>query len=82
MQKIEEEKLLELYTLAEIAYNNHFQNAIDNKDYLYPEGWYENQNYKLKLEIITEAIKNNILIENTTKYQESIECVKSMLIKG
>jgi len=82
MGKTEEEKLLELYTLAELAYNKHFENMVEDKEYLYPEGWYERKNYILKIEIITEAIKNNVLIENTTKYQETIEGVKNIYFKG
>lgn len=74
-------KILELYTLAEIAYEKKFQNSVDNAEKLYPEGWYANKNYKQKIEIITQAIKNNILIENTTEYQNFIEGVKSTLIK-
>ena len=68
MSNVDDSKLFELYTLAEIAYQKNFENTIDDKSYLYPEGWYENKNYKLKIEIITEAIKNNTLIEKTPKY--------------
>lgn len=82
MAKSEEEKLYELYTLAELAYNKHFENRVENKEYLYPEGWYERKNYRLKIEIITEAIKNNVLIEYTPRYLETIEGVVNTLIKG
>lgn len=82
MAKTEEEKLLELYTLAELAYNKHFENRVEDKEFLYPEGWYERKNYRLKIEIITEAIKNNVLIENIPKYQEIIEGVKNVYFKG
>ena len=75
-------ELLKLYTLAEIAYQKQFENNIDNKEYLFPVNWYENKNYKLKIEVITEAIKENKLIENTKKYQEEmVEGVKRELIK-
>lgn len=78
---MDNKKLLELYTLAEITYIKHFENKIENKEYLFPENWYENKNYKLKIEIITEAIKKNILIEYTQKYQDIIEGVKRTLVK-
>ena len=42
-----ENKLFELYTLAELSYQKHFKN-IYNKEDLYPIGWYENKNYKEK----------------------------------
>lgn len=74
-------KMLELYTLAELAYEKHFQSSVDNIETLYPDGWHEKKNYKQKIEIITQAIKENILIENTTKYQDSIEGVKNILVK-
>lgn len=81
MNNNEQDKLLKLYTLAELAYQNHFENTTDNNDNLYPEGWYENKNYRLKIEIITDAIQSNTLIENTPKYQEMVEGVTRKLIK-
>ena len=81
MDNAENNKLFELYTLAEIAYQKKFKNTIDDESYLYPEGWYENKNYKLKIEIITEAIKNNTLIEKTPKYLKIVEGVGNVLVK-
>jgi len=69
-------KLFELYTLAEISYQDHFKKNYNDINLLYPERWYENKNYKEKIEILTEAIKTNQLIINTSKYQTMIECVK------
>lgn len=71
----EDNKLFELYTLAELAYQNHFKSSVDNIEDLYPIGWYENNNYMKKIEIITEAIKSNLLIENTLGYKSLIEGV-------
>ena len=73
-----EEKIFNLYTLAEISYQKTLQNKVHNIDDLYPLGWYENQNYKEKIEIIAEAIKNNILIKDTSKYQNLKKCVKKI----
>lgn len=78
---MDNDKLFQLYTLAELAYQKHFEKNIDNKEHLFPENWYENKNYKLKIEIITEAIKENKLIEYTQKYQEIVEGVQKKLIK-
>lgn len=66
-----EKELLELYTLAEMRYQEHFKN-VDSEN-LYPSNWYLNKNYKLKIEIIVEAIKNDTLIVNTKSYLKIVE---------
>lgn len=43
---------------------------------LYPLDWFSNQDYKLKTEILKEAIEKRILIINTMGYQEIIEGIK------
>ncbi len=60
---------LNLYILAEIKYKK--EHKKEETDKLFPLDWYSNKNYKLKIEIITEALKKNIRIEDTTLYQES-----------
>ncbi len=66
-----EDKLFELYTLAELSYKKQF-NTTKEED-LFPIGWYENKDYKSKIAIITEAIKTNTLIVNTPSYLNIIE---------
>lgn len=66
-----EKELLELYTLAEMRYQEHFKN-VDSEN-LYPSNWYLNKNYKLKIEIIVEAIKTDTLIVNTKSYLKIVE---------
>lgn len=73
MNNQNEDNLFDLYTLAELSYQNHFKNITDNVDNLYPMDWYLRKNYKEKIEIIAEAIKTNTLIVNTTSYQNIIE---------
>ena len=68
------DKLFELYTLAELKYKRHFDNVNDN--ILFPSGWYGNKNYQKKTEIICEAIKTNTLIVNTKSYLDITEGVK------
>lgn len=68
---IYDDKLFELYTLAEMKYKKNFEN-VEN---LYPSEWYNNYNYKLKIKILSEAIKNNQLIINTKTYLENLEGV-------
>jgi len=69
-------KIFELYTLAELSYQSHFKNTVNDLDDLFPVGWYEKTNYELKIEIITEAIKTNTLIVNTKSYQKMVEGVE------
>ena len=68
------DKLFELYTLAELKYKRHFDNVNDN--ILFPSGWYCNKNYQKKIEIICEAIETNTLIVNTKSYLDITEGVK------
>lgn len=68
------DKLFELYTLAEIKYKKYFNNVNDNE--LFPSGWYDNKNYQKKIEIICEAIETNTLIVNTKSYLDIMEGVK------
>lgn len=77
----QEDKMFELYTLAELAYKKHFENSIGNEEYIFPESWYENKNYKLKVEILKESIQNNILIEKNPKYLEIVEGGVNILVK-
>ena len=71
--KDNQENLLNIYTLMELSYQKHFSGKYENVDELYPLGWYENNNYKTKIEIISEAITTNKLIVNTEKYQFLVE---------
>ena len=64
----------ELYLLAEMCY---IQDHGDiDKEELFDDEWYSNKNYKLKTEILAEAIKNKIDIKDTSKYQNIQEGVK------
>ena len=62
-----EDKEFNLYVLAEMKYKK--ENA--NKENIFPKNWYSFKNYKLKIEIIVEALKNNILIEETEIYKKN-----------
>ena len=54
-----------LYVLAELKYKK----IHNNEKNIFPIDWYSSKNYKLKVEIIAEAIKNNIKINETSLYQ-------------
>ena len=50
----------DLYVLAEIKYKSIFK--LESDDRLFPGEWYASDNYKLKTEILAEAIENNTFI--------------------
>lgn len=63
-----------LYVVAELTYKKKYGNKND----LFPIDWYSSKNYKLKTEIIAEAIKKDIKIEDTNLYQtQFIEGIKT-----
>ena len=51
-----DDKLFELYTLAELAYQNHFRNIVKDED-LFPPKWYEKNNYREQTKKRKEAEK-------------------------
>ncbi len=61
------EQDLNLYVIAELRYKKEHLN--ENDESIFPVDWYSSKNYKLKTEIIAEAIKNKTTIENTNLYQ-------------
>ena len=66
---INDKELYNLYILSDLVYRKEFKNI---KEELYPYEWYGINNYKLKIEMINDAIKNNILISYTKKYKDYI----------
>ena len=71
-----DEQDLNLYIIAELRYKKEHLN--ENKESIFPVDWYSSRNYKLKTEIIAEAIKNKTIIENTNLYHDKfIEGVRS-----
>ena len=81
INEFEQSKLFELYTFVELAYIKHFKNRYGSEEEIFPPDWYSNRNYKFKIEILTEAIENDILIVNTSKFQETIEGVRHGYVK-
>ena len=75
---MENNKIFELYNYASMSYKKHFKGMVADENELFPEGWDEKMNYKLKIEILAEAIKENQLIINTQKYQSTIEGIKEL----
>lgn len=81
INKKNNDKLIKLYTLAEMTYENHFKYNVVNKKELYPDDWNLIKNYKEKIEIIGEAMRTNNLIINTLKYQNLTTFIKGKKIK-
>ena len=50
-------------------------NNVDEKE-LFPSDWYSINNYKVKVEIIAEALNNKCLIAETQKYQDRVEGIR------
>ena len=72
-----EKELFDLYVLFELNYKKKHPNMSDEE--LFPGDWYSFNNYRTKIDVIAEALKNNILIGETKKYQEIREGVKESL---
>lgn len=58
----------DLYTLAVLRYKE--ENPNLDLDNLFSSDWNLNKNYKLKVEIIAEAIQNGITVEETDTYKQ------------
>lgn len=56
----------DLYVIAVLRYKEKNNNL--KEDNLFPLDWNSSTNYHLKVEIIAEAIKKNILIKDTELY--------------
>ena len=65
---MEDNKDKQLYILAVLKYKKQHSNLTD--DILFSKEWTLNDNYHLKTLIIAEAIKNNLLIEETSSYKK------------
>lgn len=66
---------MHLYVMAELKYNANHSNEKD----IFPIDWYSITDYKDKVEIISEALKKNIRIEETELYQTRYERGKFVL---
>ena len=60
-----------LYLLTEIIYER--ENTGITKEELFPMDWYSITDYRTKLEILEDAIKNRQYIEDTEKYKNRKE---------
>ena len=65
----------EIYVMMEINYLKENNRSIDdNNDDLFPFDWYRINNYKLKTEILYEAIQKKIKIIDTDGYS-NMSCI-------
>lgn len=69
---MKEDLELELYILAETSYIKKMKEkdiSFNDKN-IFPNDWYKHTNYKDKIEILNEALENNILIKDTELYKK------------
>lgn len=61
----------QVYLIVEINYLKKNNRTVydENKD-LFPFDWYSINDYKLKTEILTEAITNKVKVIDTKKYKD------------
>ncbi len=66
----------EIYIMMEINYLKENKRQLeDNNEDLFPLNWYKITDYKLKTEILHDAIKNKVKIKDTKKYNDT-SCLK------
>lgn len=58
-----------LYVLAELNYKDAHPELGEE---LFHDDWYLSKDYKLKTEIIFEALKNNTLVYDTDKFKQAV----------
>jgi len=62
-----------LYVISEMTYQKEHKEL--SEEVLFPFNWYMITNYKLKLEILTEALNKNILIKDTELYKRKVQLI-------
>ncbi len=67
----EDEMDYRLYVLAELSYAKAHP-GIDHDD-LFPDWWYGIRSYHRRIEIIAEALRKGIAVEETEKLRELME---------
>lgn len=65
---MKDNKLFDLYVVYELLYETKMSKKYSDV-LLFPNDWYIIQNYKFKIDVLLEALDNDILIVNTKKYQ-------------
>ena len=65
---MEEDLLFKTYVEYELLYEENMKKRYNGSE-LYPKYWYRIYDYQLKIDILKEALDNNVLIMDTNKYQ-------------
>lgn len=76
--ELQDNELMDLYILSEMAYIDTFKDKVESEDELFPDGWYGINNYQKKIEALGEALEKDILVVYTDNYANMIEGVKSL----
>ncbi len=58
-----------LYLLADFKYKKEHNGLEDTE--LYPDDWFSNSNYRMKNEMISEALKRKVLVKDTSMYKKT-----------
>ena len=66
----------DLYTLALLRYKE--ENPDIDLNMIFSSTWNLNKNYKLKTSIITNAIMNHVMIEDTELYKKHFSKIKKI----
>ena len=65
--------------MMEISYIEMFGRKVEDNNYdLYPSDWNMIEDYSKKTDILIEAVKDQVKIEDTVGYQDVIEGVKKI----
>ena len=72
-EKMKEDLEYSLYVISEMTYQKEHKEL--SEEVLFPFNWYMITNYKLKLEILTEALNKNILIKDTELYKRKVQLI-------
>ena len=65
---MEEKNLFDNYVAYEVLYETKMKKEHDENK-IYPSNWYRIYDYQLKIDILIEALDNNLLISDTSKYK-------------
>ena len=65
---MDENQLFKTYVEYELLYEEKMKKKYNDSE-LYPKHWYRIFDYQRKIDILKEALDNNVLIIDTSKYQ-------------
>ena len=67
-EELKNNELFNVYSMYEVIYEERIKNKFENI-LIFPDNWYKIFDYRVKIEILKEAIINDKLIINTEIYK-------------